>query len=77
MLSAGLAVLGGWLVVCGLVSAPGAFFVAHLKVSGIMLLLGFISLLVSGVMFAVPIVLVGRRREAQSLAALRQRKRGD
>ncbi len=45
----------------------GAIFVGHLEATGIILLLGFISLLASTAMFALAIVLVGRYRESSHL----------
>jgi hypothetical protein len=48
---------------------------AHLKASGIILVLGIACLLVAGVVLSVPIVLIGRRREAQHLIKLHQRNR--
>jgi hypothetical protein len=67
------AFLGCWLVAGGVASVPGAIFVGHLEATGIILFLGFISLLVSAVMLSVPIVLIGRRREYESFTELRRR----
>ena len=72
-LAAVFAFLGCWLIAGGLASIPGALFVGHLEVTGIILFLGFISLVVSTVMLSVPIVLVGRRREYESFNEIRRR----
>ncbi len=65
LLAVAFALVGVWLVFGGLASVLGAIFVGHLEATGIILLLGFISLLASTAMFALAIVFVGRYRESQ------------
>ncbi len=65
-LAVAFALLGCCLIALGLASVIGMFWVGHVEVSGIFVLLGFISLIIAVGICAVPIVLVIRRHELGS-----------
>ena len=65
-LAAAFSLLGCGLVLYALCSLLEMFFVGHIEVTAILLLLGFVSFVVAAILCAVPIVLISRRREAAS-----------
>lgn len=71
-LAAVFALLGCWLIACGMASVLGALFVGHLEAAGIILFLGFVSLIASTVMLSVLIMLIGHRREHESFVEIRR-----
>ena len=61
-LSLGFALLGGWLVVCGVGALLGALFIGHGQTIVVLVTLGLTSLAVAVGLCAVPIVLINRSR---------------